>query len=173
MPTLPNYLDYKRGRLDALREHLRSTDTPAVPLAVTARVAGGSGVRPVQVREFTVVTDSSAALAGYNLGPTSPEMLLVSLASCLAHTFLIIGVQHHVTYDTLEVEVKAEIDFRGMFEMEGAAAISPYNIRYEARIASPASDDTLAAVQRDVERLCPVFLAVTQPTPVSGGIVRK
>jgi hypothetical protein len=62
-----------------------------------ARVAGGSGVRPVSIREFTIVTDSAPALAGYNLGPTAPELLLASLASCLAHTYLIVAANRGVT----------------------------------------------------------------------------
>lgn len=172
MPSLRDYLEFKQGKLAKLAEHLRQSDTPAIPLQVTARVAGGSGVRPVQIREFTLVTDSGDGLAGYNLGPTSPELLLASLASCLAHTYLIVATQHNITYDRLEVRVAAEIDFRGILEIEGAPSIAPYNLHYTAQIESPASDAELSAVQQTVERLCPIFLAVTQPLPVTGEVVR-
>lgn len=172
MPTLRDYLEYKRGKLAKLAEHLRQSDAPAIPLSVTARVAGGSGVRPVQIREFVVVTDSGDGLAGYNLGPTSPELLLTSLASCLAHTFLIVAVQRGITYDRLEVTVDGDIDFRGILEIEGAPDIAPHNLRYTAHIASPASDEELAQVQQEVERLCPVFLAITRPMAVAGSVTR-
>jgi hypothetical protein len=86
VPTLSDYLAFKAQRMAALREKLAAPDAAPAPLRAVARVAGGSGVRPVSIREFTIVTDSAPALAGYNLGPTAPELLLASLASCLAHT---------------------------------------------------------------------------------------
>ncbi len=172
MSSLPEYLAFKNEKLAALKERLATAEQPGIPLTATARVAGGSGVRPVRVREFTIVTDSGPALAGYDLGPTAPELLLSALASCVAHTFLIVATNRGVSYDSLEVVVSGVIDFRGVLEVAEGVSASPQHLRYEARIASSASSDELAAIQRDVERLCPVLLAVTQPLPVAGSIVR-
>jgi uncharacterized OsmC-like protein len=172
MPTINDYMAFKGERMEELRERLRNPDVPPAALSATARVAGGSGIRPVQVREFTIVTDSGPALAGYNLGPTAPELLLSSLASCLAHTFLIAAVNRQVALESLEVEVRATLDFRGVLEVTDAPP-APTDIRYEARIASGASDEQLAQLKEDVERLCPVLYAITNPLPVSGQISRQ
>ncbi len=74
MPELSDYLEFKQQKLGELREKLAAPNTAPIPIAATCKVAGGSGVRPVQVCEFSVVTDSSPVLAGYNLGPTAPEL---------------------------------------------------------------------------------------------------
>jgi uncharacterized OsmC-like protein len=173
MTTLPDYLAFKAERMARLRARLAQPEAQPFSLEATARVAGGSGVRPVRVREFTIVTDSGPALAGYDLGPTAPELLLCSLASCLAHTFLIIAAARGVQYDALEVTVRGTIDFRGVLEVDPNAPIAPQGLRYEARISSPASDTELAAIQQEVERLCPVLQALTRPTAVEGVVVRR
>lgn len=172
MPNLSDYLMFKAGRMAALSERLAAPDTTPISLAASCRVAGGSGVRPVRVREFTVVTDSGPGLAGYDLGPTAPELLLSALASCVAHTFLIVAARRGVRYDALEVTVRGEIDFRGVLEVDPAAPIAPRNLHYVAAIDSPADDATLAAIKAEVERLCPVLLVVTQPQVVTGELRR-
>lgn len=172
MPDLSDYLSFKAERMAALRERLAQPHAAPLALEATARVAGGSGVRPVRVREFTIVTDSGPALAGYDLGPTAPELLLSALASCLAHTFLIVAAGRGLPYDELAVTVRGTIDFRGVLEVSPGAPIGPQGLSYEARISSPAGDAELDAVRQEVERLCPVLRALTEPTPVRGAVVR-
>lgn len=64
MTTLSEYLEFKAQRMAALREKLSAPDAAPSPLRVAARVAGGSGVRPVNIREFTIVTDSAQRWRG-------------------------------------------------------------------------------------------------------------
>jgi len=173
MSSLPDYLTLKRERMTTLREQLRTAEAPAIPISATARVAGGSGVRPLQVREFTIISDSAPALAGYNLGPTAPELLLSALASCLAHTYLVVAVNHGLTYEALEVEVRGCIDYRGVLEVDPATPIPPQELSYEARLTSAASAEQLERLQADVERLCPVLQALRQPLTVAGRLVRS
>jgi uncharacterized OsmC-like protein len=171
MITLQHYLAFKREQIEILRQQLREASAAPVALQATARVAGGAGVRPVRVREFTVVTDSGPALAGYNLGPTAPELLLSALASCLAHTFLIVAAMKEIELEALEVDVRASIDFRGVLEVDPEVGVAPHGLTYEARVTSPADAATLAALQADVERLCPVLAAVRYPVMISGTVV--
>ncbi len=173
MSTLSDYLAFKATRMAALREKLAAPEATPSPLRVVARVAGGSGVRPVSIREFTVVTDSAPALAGYNLGPTSPELLLASLASCLAHTFLIVAVNRGARFDSLEVEVNGTIDFRGVLEVGEGAPVPPSGLTYVARLAGDVSDDEIERIRTEVERLCPVFRALIEPLPVRGRVERS
>lgn len=172
MPTLSEYLAFKAHRMAALRENLAAPDAAPASLRAVARVADGSGVRPVRIREFTIVTDSAPALAGYNLGPTAPELLLASLASCLAHTYLIVAANRGMRFETLEVEVTGQIDFRGVLEITPDAPIAPFGLTYLARVSGDVSDDELRRIQKDVERLCPVFRALVEPVAVSGRVER-
>jgi uncharacterized OsmC-like protein len=172
MAGLPDYLTIKHEALTRVRTRLSDPSVPATAISATARVAGSSGVRPVRTREFTVITDSAPVLAGHDLGPTAPELLLSALASCLAHTYVVVGISHGLTYQSLEVEVRGCIDYRGLLEVDPAASVPPTELTYQARIASDASAEQLETLRQAVERLCPVLQALQQPTPVLGQVVR-
>jgi len=173
MWSLPEYLQQKRLRVAALREKLRQPQVAPTPLKASARIVSGSGVRPVRIREFTIITDAGAALGGYELGPTAPELLLSALASCLAHSYAIAAADRAVDFDSLEVEVMGEIDYRGTLAVDPNAVVAPTNLHFTAHIVSNASDSQLAAVHEIVERLCPVLQALRYPQVVRGVIVRK
>jgi uncharacterized OsmC-like protein len=172
MATIAEFLASKREKLAQLREKLSSSDSPPIDLKVTTSVAGGSGARVVHAREFTIVTDSAPTLAGYNLGPNSPELFLGALGSCLVHTFLMVATSYNVTYEALDVEVTARIDYRGMLEI-GDAPVAIHDMAYEARIVSSASDEQLEHIRQEVDRLCPVMQAIMQPTPIQGRVTRQ
>ncbi|GAB4110301.1 MAG: OsmC family protein [Roseiflexaceae bacterium] len=172
MWSLPEYLRRKREKVLALRERLRAPTAAAVPLLATATIVGGSGVRPVRVREFTIITDAGTALGGYELGPTAPELLLSALASCLAHSYAIAAADREVAFESLEVVVRGQIDYRGTLAVDPQATIAPTNITFEARFRSAADDQQIALVHADVERLCPVLQALRHPQQVHGQAVR-
>jgi uncharacterized OsmC-like protein len=169
---LPGYMAVKAEALASVREKLRSPEAAPTPLSVTVRVAGGSGARPVRVREFTIVTDALPPLAGNNLGPTAPELLLSALSSCLAHSYVVVGIKHGLVYRSLELEVSGCIDYRGTLEVDPTVPVPPTGMTYEARIDTDATAEHLEAVRRDVERTCPIFQALLQPTPVAGRVGR-
>lgn len=170
MWDLPEYLTRKRAKVDALRERLRAPEAGPTPLRAVVRVAAGSGVRPVRVRDFTVTTDSGAALGGFELGPTAPELLLSALASCLAHSFVMAAADMGVALDALEIEVTGQLDYRGTLEVDPAAPVGPTNIGYAARLTSGASAEQIEAVRAAVDRLCPVLQALRQPLVVQGRV---
>ena len=165
---LPEYLERKLALTDAYRAQLSNPDAAPVPLRATVHVAAGTGVRMARIREHTVTTDAGAALGGYGLGPTAPELLLAALASCLAHSALLVAADHHIPLEQLEVEVTGTIDYRGTLAVSDAAPIPPTNIAYTLRFGGTISDEAVARIETDVARLCPVLLALTRPTSVSG-----
>jgi uncharacterized OsmC-like protein len=174
MPTfdLPGYMAVKASALESARDRLRQPDAAPTPLSVSVRVAGGSGARPITVREFTIVTDALPALAGNNLGPTAPELLLGALASCLAHSYVVVAADRGIRFDAFELEVSGQLDYRGMLRVDPDAPVPPTGLHYHARITSAASAADLDAVRREVERYCPVLQALVQPTSVTGDVSR-
>ena len=75
-------------------------------------------------------------------------------------------------FRSLEVEVTAQIDFRGVLEVTPDAPIAPSGLAYVARVSEDVSDDALHQIRAEVERLCPVFRALVEPVPVSGCVER-
>jgi uncharacterized OsmC-like protein len=166
--ALPEYLERKRALADAYREQLRAPDAAPAPLRAVVTVAAGTGVRPARMREHTVITDAGAALGGYGLGPTAPELLLAALASCLAHSALVIAADRGIALDQLEVEVTGQLDYRGTLAVNADAPVAPTDLAYTLRFGGAISNTAIATIEADIARLCPVLLALTQPTTVSG-----
>src|SRR5271165_7387093 len=109
MSTLIEYLAQKRQALLDRRRRIADGSLGPVPLKARATAEGRSGVRRIRVRDFQVVTDSPPDFAGYDLGPSSPELVLGALGSCLNHSYLIQAAALDVPIEVIEVEVEAFI----------------------------------------------------------------
>src|SRR5436189_4174421 len=79
-----------------------------------------TGVRRVRIRDFQLVSDSGPAFGGFGLGPSSPEMLLGVLASCLTHTYLIGAAQRGMSLDAVQVRFEAENNDAGFLGLDTA-----------------------------------------------------
>jgi uncharacterized OsmC-like protein len=173
MSLLREYLVQKRAALLARRE--RAQATPPAPQMLTARVRaeGRSGIRRIRIRDFQILSDSGPDFAGYDLGPSSPEMQLGVLGSCLTHVFLIQAADREVALDAIEVEVTGEMDGRAGRPGFEHVPIYPHNIAYTVHIDSPASDAALAELHAAVERACPILNLLLNPQAIAGRVERS
>ncbi|MEV4359531.1 OsmC family protein [Nonomuraea sp. NPDC051941] len=169
MSTLREYLSHKRTALLARRQ---APAAGPVPLHAHVTAEGRSGIRRIRIRDFQIISDSGSDFAGYDLGPTSPELQAGVLGSCVTHIFLIKAAELAVPIDALEVDVQAEYDPRAQQPGDGDIPVYPHNFTYEVLIDSPASDEELANLHAEVERVCPILNLIRNPQPVSGTVVR-
>lgn len=168
MPKLDSYLERKRvaiaERQAAFRAAPRSSN---VTVSVSSRVAGITGARPVRIGETTIITDSGPGLAGHALGPTSPELLLGALASCLVHTYLVQAVFLDIALDDVQVQVSAGMDYAPVV---GLPSAEPYprleNVTYQAHIESPAAAEEIQRLHEVVEATCTVLNTLRHPVDV-------
>jgi uncharacterized OsmC-like protein len=167
MSTLNEYLAQKRAAILA-----RRAKNFTEPSRIKARVSaeGRSGVRRIRIRDFQVISDSGPDFAGYNLGPSSPELQLGVLGSCLTHVFLIHAADRGVPLDSLEVEVSGQLDPRAGRPGFEQIPVYPHNLSYTVHITSPASSEEIAALHEAVERACPILNLLLNPQQISGTI---
>ncbi|NUW32666.1 OsmC family protein [Nonomuraea sp. SMC257] len=172
MTTLRAYLSHKREALLARRA---APSSGPVPLHAHVTAEGRSGVRRIRIRDFQIISDSGPDLAGYGLGPGSPELQAGVLGSCVTHIFLIKAAELEIPLDSLDVDVQAQYDPRAQApdspEAEGVP-VHPYDFRYEVRLSSPASDEDLARLHAEVERVCPILNLIRNPVAISGCLTR-
>ncbi|MDZ4765953.1 MAG: OsmC family protein [Chloroflexota bacterium] len=167
MSHLDEYLARKHAALTAKQAAFTAApDSALVTLHAAAKVAGNSGIRPVKMGDYTVITDSAPGLAGYGLGITAPEMLLGALASCLAHSYVIQAALLGVPLDALDVEISGQLDFTGVVGLPVTDAPALQNIAYAARIESPAPPEAVQKLHELVERYCPVLNTLRLPMDV-------
>lgn len=173
MSTLREYLEQKRKALLARREAAAANPPEPRELSARVRAEGRSGVRRIRIRDFQVVSDSGPDFAGYDLGPSSPELQLGVLGSCLTHVFLIQAADQQVALDAIEVEVSGRMDPRAGQPGFEATPIYPHDIRYTVRLESPAPPEEIAELHAAVERACPILNLLANPQRIEGAIVHQ
>lgn len=113
---------------------------------------------------------SGPDFAGYDLGPSSPEIQLGVLGSCVTHVTLIQAADRGVPLDSLSVEVFAEIDPRAGKPGFEHIPVWPQNIRYTLDIVSPAPPEVIAALHEQVEKVCPILNLIRNPQAITGAV---
>lgn len=167
MAKLDSYLKRKAKALAARQQDWTDNPEQAVStIKVSSKVAGVTGARPTRMGDHLIVSDSAPGLAGHSLGPTSPEMLLGALASCLVHTYLIQAVLMNIPLDHVEVEVSGKLDYKPVVGMLSASIPAIQNVTYTAHIDSPASANEIDRMHQAVEIACPVLNTLRFPVSV-------
>ncbi len=165
---LNSFLARKAGILAQRQAEMRAEPARArITLRAGATVAGFTGARTVQMRDSSWVTDSAPALGGNALGPSAPEVLLGALASCLAHTYLIVAALESIPLQSVAVQVQGALDFRGVVGLPVDALPQMEALTYQAEVVTTAGEAALAHLHAEVERLCPVLNTLRLPVAVT------
>jgi len=168
MSQLDPYLQRKAAVLAQRRAQFQENPAAAlVPLKATAHVAGNTGVRPVKMGDYIVVSDSAPGLAGHSLGPSSPEMLLGALASCLVHTYLLQATLLDFPLDHVEVVIEGALDMTGVVGLPAEGPLKLEGLRYTPTITANASDEAIAQLHEAVEQTCAVLNTLRSPMTVA------
>jgi uncharacterized OsmC-like protein len=166
MTDLNDYLAEKRTALLARNATIDAGAAQPTQLKATVTAEGRSGVRRLRIREHQVLSDSPADFAGYDLGPSSPELQLGVLGTCVTHIFLIQAAQRQVPLESLEVEVTGVIDPRAGKPGHEKTPIWPHRIGYTVHIDSPAPQAEIDALFEAVERSCPILNLLRNPQEI-------
>jgi len=166
MSDLNDYLAEKRAAVLARNAAVEAGSAQPLQLKAHVRAEGRSGVRRLRIRDHQVISDSPPDFAGYNLGPSSPELQLGVLGTCVTHIFLIQASLRQVPLESLEVEVSGVIDPRGGKPGHEATPIWPHEIGYTVHIDSPASREEIDALFEAVEASCPILNLLRNPQSI-------
>ena len=173
MSPLTDYLHEKSAALKVRKAIIEAEEPAAKQLSAHVTAEGRSGIRRLRIRDFQLVTDAPPDLAGYNLGPSAPELLLGSLGSCLVHTLMIQAAWLDIPLDSADAVVTGNFDAR-----TGHPAFPDFpsviaNVAYLLRVASPAPDEQLSKLHELVGRFCPLLNLLRGGQPVPGALERN
>jgi uncharacterized OsmC-like protein len=166
MSHLNDYLAEKRTAVLARNAAVEAGTAQPLQLKASVKAEGRSGVRRLRIRDHQIISDSPPDFAGYNLGPSSPELQLGVLGTCVTHIFLIQAAERQVPLESLEVEVTGIIDPRGGKPGHEQTPIWPHQIGYTVHIDSPASREDIDALFEAVERNCPILNLLRNPQTI-------
>lgn len=139
---------------------------------LTARVTAESrsGVRRLRIRDFQLISDSHRSFAGYNLGAGSWDTQVGVLGSAVATEFLVQAASAGVELEAVDVVFTSHQDPPSAARAPRQVSY-PRNLRYEAYIVSPASDEQLERLRLKVESSSPVLNLVSQQQDIPHGRV--
>ena len=166
MSHLNDYLAEKRTAVLARDAAIEAGTAQPLQLKANVRAEGRSGVRRLRIRDHQVISDSPPDFAGYNLGPSSPELQLGVLGTCVTHIFLIHAAHRQVPLESLEVDVTGVIDPRGGKPGHEHTPIWPHDIAYTVHIDSTAPREDIDALFEAVERSCPILNLLRNPQSI-------
>lgn len=168
MTTLDPYLKRKAEVLSERRRELDKNPSAGVAqLKVSSYVAGITGLRPVKMGEYIVNTDSAPGLAGHSLGPSSPELLLGALASCLAHTYVLQAALHDLSLDHVAIEVSGSLNMADAVNPDNSKIIAIEDLGFRADIQSTCDNDVIEDLHDRVDRACAVLNTIRSAHPVA------
>lgn len=170
MTTLNEYLAEKRAAIDARMADVEAGKEDAVTLTAKVSAAGRSGIRRIRIRDFQILSDSDLDFAGYNLAPSSPELQMGVLGSCITHTFLIQAALMGVPLDSIETEVNCTVDVRAGSPGFEKVPFPPHDIHYTVSIASSAPQADIDKLHAAVSDNCPIMSLLRNPQTITGKI---
>jgi uncharacterized OsmC-like protein len=161
---LPAYLEQKaqalRATAVAAREDPGGTDPQAwrATLSSTAVADDLTGVRKTQVGRFSLIVDAGPQVGGFDLAPSSPELLLAALSSCLTHTVLLQAAGAGLPIERVSTDVEATLWTGHVAGIDSDDPIGPRDFRATIAIEAPAATETDLAALRDAVRAACLIL---------------
>jgi len=124
-----------------------------------------------QVRDFPAMTiDEPPVLAGKDAGMSPVELVLVSLGTCQEIMYAAYASVMDIKLDSVKVNVKGNLDLRGLFGMDESVPAGFTDITFETTLVSSADNESLLKLVSAAESNCPVLDMLTRQVPVDGTV---
>ncbi|TDU26473.1 putative OsmC-like protein [Panacagrimonas perspica] len=121
------------------------------------------------VRKFpAMIVDEPPELGGNDAGANPVELLLSSLGTCQAIVYSLYANVMGIELESVTVDVKGQLDIRGLFGVDLSIPPGFQDISFETRITSSADAATIQELSRVVEARCPTLDTLTRKVPVTG-----
>jgi uncharacterized OsmC-like protein len=123
-----------------------------------------------KVRDFSITVDEPVELGGTNSAMNPVELILVALGTCQEIMYAAYASVMGIQLDKVKVDIKGNLDLKGLFAMDESSPAGYTKIGYETTIESPADTDTLRKLVETVESHCPVLDTLSRPVEVTGEV---
>ena len=116
---------------------------------------------------FVLDSDEPPLLLGENLGANAVEIALTALASCMTGTLVYYAAAMGIQLDEVSAELEADLDQRGLLDIEDTVRNGFQHIRVDYRIESPEPRERIVELLGVAQQRSPVYDIMTNPVPVS------
>jgi uncharacterized OsmC-like protein len=124
-------------------------------------------------RRFFVTVDDPDVLGGVDAAPNPVETLLSALAGCVTSGIATNAALFGVPIDAIEIDMEADIDFRGLLGHDKSVPNGVTDIRYTVTIQSPAPEDQVRRCKETIDRKSPVRNTLASPVNITSSFAYK
>ena len=153
--------------INHLTEHPESAK---VTFSTTSELVENVKVKS-KARDFEFTFDEPNDLGGNNSSPNPVEYLLASLGACQEILYGAYASVLGIPLDSVKVEVKGNLDLRGLFGLDSSIKAGLHHIHYETTLTSPAEKNVIDQLVETVEQNCPVLDTLLRPVAVTGNVI--
>lgn len=138
---------------------------------ITLEAHGGQSESPmacsVEVGQKLFAAQGHPGVGGPGTAACSGDLLLGALAACAQLTCQLVSTAMGVPVESIQVDVKGEMDLRGTLGISKDVAVGFEEIQATFRITAPsATSEQLAALKEKTEQYCVVMQTLRQPPAV-------
>jgi uncharacterized OsmC-like protein len=163
----PSVTDTLKRTLDQAAIFLaQHPERATYPVAATCELVGATEV-DVRMGRHLVKVDEPTAFGGGGTAPSPDQYALGALGSCVALTYRIWSENLGIRIDRLGVEVRADVDTRGVLGLAGGTRPGFTDVRITVQIAGPEPADRYAELRRAVAEHCPILDVFAHKVPVA------
>jgi uncharacterized OsmC-like protein len=134
--------------------------------------ASGQSLFP-RTRKFVIMTDDPDVLGGVDSAPTPAETLVAALAGCVTSGIATNAALFDVPVDAIDLDMEADIDFRGVMGHDRSVRNGFSDIRYTVTVQSPAPEEKVRKCKETIDRKSPVRDTIANPVNVTSTFVYK
>jgi putative redox protein len=152
--------------IDAIADDITLNPSAA---SVRLRCAGdlvGTCEVDVRIGERVFKVDEPKTVGGTGIAPNPVEYALGSLGACQAITYRYWSEKLGIRFDRLRVEVRGDMDIRGMFGLEEGVHAGLDKVEVQVHLSGPDTLERYEALRRAVDEHCAVLETFVKPVPV-------
>ncbi|WP_098959593.1 OsmC family protein [Pseudonocardia sp. N23] len=164
---LARYLQLKADAMRATAAELPNDADHRETISARCTADDLTGVRKLRIRDWQYIGDSGPAMGGWNLGPSSPELLCGVVSTCLVHTYLIAAANQGIPLDGVDIEVTAQNNDARFYGIATDDPSTPFEFRATVRLTAPdATPEQVAGLHRYADSTCPVMKVLRNPVEI-------
>ncbi len=122
-------------------------------------------------RDFTIISDEPAELAGNATSANPQEILMAGLNSCMAVGYVVGAALKGITLESLQIESRGELDLRGFLGIDEKVKPGYDRIRYTVRIKGNGTPEQFEEIHRTVQATSPNYYNLSRAIRLEANLV--
>jgi uncharacterized OsmC-like protein len=121
-------------------------------------------------RDYVIVADEPAEIAGTDTAPNPQELLMAAFNACISVGYVAGAAMQGIKLDKLEIRTRGTLDLRGFLGLSDQVAPGYESIDYQVTIAGDGTPEQFAEIHQNVMKTSPNYYNLGRPIRLNGSL---